>query len=179
MPKKPLPIFATQGDLVALLQEVCCVRPLDLAVMGLFDQGEPAVLTDPKGLQPFTAYLVCDKGLGVAVRLVSQRNGGVKYAVDQLENPHTVALSCGGLVDGRRLIAGQMGTSAAGERAEEIYAILAKAIRRRFEKIKSYYVGPEAAQLLDQGLRLTPTAKSPETYDLIRTCDKSKGPGSN
>jgi len=142
MPRKQLPLFATQSDFSALVQEVCSVRSLELAVMGLFDQAEPSVLTDPKELQPFTAYLAFDKGLGVAARPVPQRNGGMKYAVDQLENPHTVALDCGGLLAGQRLTAGQVGTSATGKHAEEIYALFAKVIRHRFEKIKAYYVGP-------------------------------------
>lgn len=163
-----MPIYATQRDLSALVKEVCSLRLIEFVAAGLFDQAVPTVLNDPEKLLPFTAYLVYDKGLDITVRPVPQRKGGVKYAVDILENPHTVDLSCGGLLEGQRLIAGQVGTITTGKPAEEIYALFAKVIRRKFEKIKSYYVGPEAVELLDNGLRLTPTAKSPETYDLVR-----------
>ena len=37
-----------------------------------------------------------------------------------------------------------------------------------FKKIKSYYVGPDAARLLDEGCRLCPTEKSTPEYDLSR-----------
>lgn len=168
MPKKQLPLFATQSDFSALMQEVCSVRHLEFAVMGLFDQEEPSVLTDPEELQPFMAYLAFDKGLGVTARPVPQRNGGMKYAVDPMENPQAIVLHCCGQLDAERLIAGDVSMATNDAQAGTLYALFSKIIRRRFEKIKSYYVGPEAARLLDQGLRLTPSAKSPETYDLLR-----------
>ena len=168
MAKIQIPIYATQSDLSDIAREVSSVRPLQFAVAGLFDQMETTILTDLESLLPFTSYLVFGKGRGITVRSIPQRNGAEKYAVDQIENPHTVVIQCGGLLDGQRLIAGQVGTVSTGKDSNEIYALFAKAIRRKYEKIKSYYVGPEAAQLLDKGVRLTPTAKSPETYDLIR-----------
>jgi len=85
-----------------------------------------------------------------------------------MANPQTVVLDSGGLVDRQRLIAGQIGTATVNKQSEEIYALFAKVVRRRFEKIKSYYVGPEAIRLFDLGTRLTPTAKSSEVYDLVR-----------
>lgn len=168
MPGKQIPLYATQSDLLAVVQEACSVRPLEFAVMGLFDEAKPTVLNDPEKLLPFTAYLVFDKGLGVIVRQVSQRKGGVKYAVDPMENPQAIVLRCGGLFDAQRLIAGDISTATRDAQSEALYALFAKVIRRRFDKIRSYYVGPAATQLLDSGVRLTSGAKSPETYDLVR-----------
>lgn len=168
MKRKQIPLFATQSDLSALVREVSCNRPLEFVVGGLFDQPTLPVLSDLENPQPFMTYLVFDKGSTVVTRAVPQHSGGQKYAVDQMENPQTVAVQCGGMLDEHRLIAGQIGTVAVGKQAEEIYELFAKAIRRKFEKIKSYYVGPEAVLLLDKGVRLTPTTKSPETYDLVR-----------
>jgi hypothetical protein len=76
--------------------------------------------------------------------------------------------SCGGMLNGERLVAGQVGTATDEKESEEIFALFSKAIRSKFEKIQSYYVGPDAARLLDKGVRLTPGAKSPEAYDLAR-----------
>jgi len=168
MPSNQTSIYATQGDLLTLVREICSERPLEFVATGLFDKPEPTVLNKPEDLSPFTAYLAFDKGLGITVRAVPQRGGAEKYAFDQLANPHTVILRCGGPIDGQRLIAGQIGTVSKEGQAAGLYSLFAKLVRRKFEKIKSYYVGPEAVRLLDQGVRLTPTEKSPETYDLVR-----------
>lgn len=168
MPGKQLSLFATQGDLLAVLQEASSVNPLDFAVMGLFDEAEPILLDDPGALKPLTAYLAFGRGLSVAVRPVPQRRGGMKYAVDPMENPWAVVLRCGGRVDTERLVSGDVSTATRDEQAEALYQLFSKAIRSRFEKIKSYYVGPEAAELLDSGVRLTSGANSPATYDLVR-----------
>ncbi|HAP39878.1 MAG TPA: hypothetical protein DCQ94_08975 [Nitrospira sp.] len=168
MPRKQIPIYATQSDLSTLLNDVCSERQLEFVVAGLFDQPTLTVLNDLGLPLPFTTYLAFDKGLSAETRLVPQRNGPAKYAVDQMANPQTVVLDSGGLVDRQRLIAGQIGTATVNKQSEEIYALFAKVVRRRFEKIKSYYVGPEAIRLFDLGTRLTPTAKSSEVYDLVR-----------
>ncbi len=93
----------------------------------------------------------------------------MKYAIDQRENSHAIALQYGGLVDGARLIASQLGTISTDSVSAQIYSLFAETIRRQFDKIQSYYVGPEAALLLDTGVRLTPTVKSPAIYDLVRS----------
>jgi hypothetical protein len=42
----------------------------------------------------------------------------------------------------------------------------ASAIRKRFKKHKSYYVGPAALAMLVEGSRLTDALQSPPEYDL-------------
>lgn len=90
------------------------------------------------------------------------------YAVDQVNNPQTIALQTGGRHGEYQLIAGQIGTVGNGAQSDELYAIFAKNIRKQFEKIKSFYVGPEAVSMLDAGIRLSATPKSPQAYDLVR-----------
>ncbi len=41
-----------------------------------------------------------------------------------------------------------------------------RAIARQFQKIKAYFVGPEAAALLHDGGRLTISTQSPKSVDL-------------
>ncbi len=168
MSKKQLPVYATQLDLATIAKEVILVRPIEFAVMGLFDRPELIVLDDADYLKPFTSYLAFDKGLSIAVRSVPQRNGGIKFAVDPMENIHTMVLHIGGHNNHSRLIAGAISVATGSQVGEGIYSLFAKEIRRKFEKIRSYYVGPEALKLFDDGIRLTPTAKSPEAYDLAR-----------
>lgn len=90
------------------------------------------------------------------------------YAVDQVDNPHAVTLRTGGKHTDQHLIAGQVGTVGSSEQSDDLFALIGRVIRKRFEKVKSYYVGPEAAVMLDEGIRLSATPKAPTTYDLVR-----------
>jgi len=168
MTRRQVSIYATKGDLAELLTEVCGERDLGFVVGGLSEMRTPNIVGDIQELAPFTTYLVFEKGQDVRVREVSQRDGTIKYAVDQLDNPTTVVLQCGGLLNEARLLAGQVGTATEDIQSRNLYALFQKTIRRKYDKIRAYYVGIEAAQLLDKGVRLTPTAKSPEAYDLVR-----------
>jgi len=40
-------------------------------------------------------------------------------------------------------------------------------VRKRFERIRGYYVGPEAHELLKEGKRLTIAEQSPREFDLV------------
>lgn len=168
MSKKQSPFFATHDDLVSLAREVMEVRPFDLVHGGLFEEPRLQVISDVANLMSFEAFLVVDRGMPVNFRLVPQRSGGEMYAVDQLNNPYTIWLDVGGLLAERHLIAGRIGTVGNCHQSDELYAVFTKVIRRRFEKIKSFHVGPEAAFMLDNGGRLSATPKSPKIYDLIR-----------
>lgn len=162
------PFYATPRDLSSVVRDVSATTPLSFTVAGLFDIRAAVLLEDFERHEPLQTYLVLDRGAPVAVRRVPQRRGADKFAVDQLLNPHTVAIRCGGVMGDSRLIAGQLGTTAEGGRSAELYALLVKSMKRQFEKIRSYLVGPEAARLLDQGWHLAPTERSPPEYDLAR-----------
>jgi hypothetical protein len=168
MEERIIPFFATAGDLASMLSIVEATRPLEFAIAGMFEEAPASVLRDVDGRNPFTTYLVFDQGRGIKSRPVLQRHGGTRYAVDQTENPHTVALQNGGAVDDSRLIASQLGTISTDPVSEQLYSLFNEVIRSRFEKIQSYYVGPEAARLLDSGRRLVPSVRAPPTYDLAR-----------
>lgn len=168
MASKQIPFFATATDLSALLREVCFLTPVEFAVMGLFEEEFPIVLGDPLLVQPLTSYLAYRKGRRTISRPVQQHGGGVKFAVDPGVNPWSVALRCGGQVGHERLTAGDLSVATDNAEAKEIFDLFRGVIRRRFQKIKSYYVGEEAIQLLNDGARLSPTGKSPPEYDLAK-----------
>ena len=50
----------------------------------------------------------------------------------------------------------------------ELLNLFARAIRRQFKRIKSFFVGPEAEQLLDAGYRLTHGVNTAKECDLSR-----------
>ena len=179
MTKNQLSFFATKDDLESLLRTVESERPLQFVVAGLFDSlnVEPLEsLLDAPNLGSVTVgdanhepgYLVATRGITIEVRPVPQRRGGVKYAVDQLTNPKTIAFRPGGTFGATCLIAGQVGTASDDPSSLELFQLFSKQTRHRFTKIKSFYVGKEAGELLNKGWRLTANAKSPALYDLKR-----------
>jgi hypothetical protein len=168
MSKKQISFFFTHDDLITLAREITEVRPVDFVHGGLFSEPRLEVLTDVNDLNAFETYLVVDRGIRVNLRAVPQRTGGQMYAMDQVSNPHTIVLQVGGKLADQQLIAGQIGTVGNSKQSDELYAMFARAIRKRYEKIKSFYVGSEAAAMLDSGARLSATPKSPQAYDLVR-----------
>ena len=167
MSKKQLPIYATEHDIQMIMADVNLSMPLLFVQMGLFDNADPIVLEDPFELLSHNNYLVCEEKYNVRVRTIPQRNGGMKFGIDPMENINTVVLRLGGIFEHKRLISSDVSTTFTAKPGKEIFNLIAIAIWRSFKRIRSYHVGPEALELFDKGVRLTPTAKSPEEYDLI------------
>ena len=171
--------FATKADLELLLQEVESERQLQFVETGLFDSPsiEPihSLLAAPSlGIlsvgdhNQAPCYLVASRDISIVVRPVPQRCGGTKYAVDQQENPKTIAFRPSGAFGENCLIDGQLGTISDGPRSLELLQLILKEMRRQFAQVKEFYVGKEAGDLLDKGWRLTANVKSPALYDLKR-----------
>jgi len=100
-------------------------------------------------------------------RCIEQRNGEAKTFYDQMSHPRSVSLRAGGLLnDSFCVISGQVGTISDDEWSIALYKCIASSIKKRFPKIKSFYVGDESAKKLDEGYRLTANIKSPVDYDL-------------
>ncbi|WP_143080659.1 hypothetical protein [Variovorax sp. YR750] len=167
MRKSQTSVFATSADWVNVISNILAKRALTFSKTGVFDTPDVEELDDGKSLEPFASYLVLGRPNRLATRPVAQRSGGTKHALDQLDNPGSVVLQIGGMeVD--RLVAGQIGTVRTEQAAQDLYESFLSEVKKQFVKIKSYYVGPDAARLLDAGQRLSPTSKSPPEYDLTR-----------
>lgn len=125
MGKNQLELFCTSGDLTGVLNDVQEQSPASFAVAGLFDTANIHTLASPDELLAFVAasgetmlsVLAIGVGTPIAMREVPQRNGRVRYAVDQLSNPRSVVLRPGRLIDDRTLLAGQVGTASGETRA--------------------------------------------------------------
>ena len=168
MTKNITPFFATSRDMVELLTRVSLKRDLKFVVSGLFDTQEIQSSTTVSKINSEINYLVADHDLFIETRVVPQRKGGEKFAVDQLANQKTVVLRPGGRIEDSCLVAGQIGTASEDPISLQIYKLFLTEIRSQFNKIKSYYVGPEASCLLDEGVRLTTNPKASKVYDLKR-----------
>jgi len=95
---------------------------------------------------------------------------GGAYSLTQKSNPDSIVFSPGGVYRGERvLICGHIGTVSQSPASLELHKQFVKRISKSFEKIGSYYVGPEAAQLMQQGYRMvTSSIGSSTVYDLTR-----------
>jgi hypothetical protein len=171
--------FATKADLETLLRKIEIQRPLQFFETGLFDspmvrQIHSLIGIFNLGILPVgdhnqgPCYLVASQEYFIGVRPVPQRRGGIKYALDQEQNPKTIALRPSGTFGENCLIDGQVGTISDDPSSLELFLLFRKEMRIQFTKVNEFYVGAEAMELLDKGWRLTANEKSPILYDLKR-----------
>ena len=71
-------------------------------------------------------------------------------------------------MDDRVLLAGQIGTASGDGASLRLFLAFSRIVRSQFVKVKSYWLGSEAVQLLDSGGRLAATPNAPPEYDLKR-----------
>jgi len=169
--------FATAKDLCHVFDAVESSRSVTYTLAGVFDTESLVQFSSGRTL-PFSGsdavesaallprYLVTVHDSRVVVRSVPQLSGEVKYAVDQLANPDSVTLVCGNICGTEILLPGEVGTVHSGSVAVETQRAFASAIGKGFQHIGSYWVGPEAARLAKNGVRLTASKRAPAIYDL-------------
>lgn len=175
MGNNQLETFWTTIDLLAVVGRVCDSMTISFAVAGLHETAEVrryncadvSALLSASG-NGGKSLLVLESRETLHAREVPQRRGGVRYAVDQLSNPKSVVVLPGRLIGSHMLLSGQVGAVSKDPASLILFSAFENGVRERFVKIKSYWVGPEALQLLDGGGRLAHTAKAPPIYDLKR-----------
>jgi hypothetical protein len=174
---KQFSFFATVADLSTVLRLTESLRPLRYTPAGVFDSKENQSFPSFLEIERFCVskvgdytkenkFLVSDKDEKITARKVIQIKGNTKFSFDQKENPQTIVLAPGGLFENQYLIQGNVGTVSEDKKSLAIFKLFEKNIKRHFKKIKSFYVGKEAEDLLNNGMRLTANIKSPEIYDL-------------
>jgi hypothetical protein len=165
---KQLQFFATPRDLHALVQNVLDQQPLHFIECGTFRVDPTALFCSPDALQSQTTYLALKPSHALHIQNIHLNTGETAFAIDQTGNPSSIVLRTGGVAGASRLLAGQLGTITQDAISLRLFGLARQSVRASFEKIKSYYVSPEAEALLDQGWRLTATLKSAPEYDLRR-----------
>ncbi len=170
--------YATAGDLIPVLEAVERKHKLAYTLCGSFET--PALVTvhsgsviatlrspspNPNAVNGYT-YLVTPADVPVAVHKISLNKGGVRYAVDQLHNPISIAFTHGGLYRPDILLYGRVDTASNHPLARKLCRAFAYAIKKRFAHVRAFFVGPQAVELLHRGCRLTIGANSPREYDL-------------
>ena len=176
---KMIHFFATREELLSVLTEIESEVDIHYAEAGMFEIPEVVKYSNSKEIPDLgvskigyargeTMMLIGELAREFSLRESPQRRGGVRYAVDQLYNPHTVSLAPGGLFDARTVIAGDIGTCTTSPISVNLFKVCKKIVRRRWNRIHSYYVSNEAEKILDAGGRLTADVKSPAEYDVQR-----------
>ena len=179
--------FATADDLLVVLERVEGKLALAYTLSGLFESPDPITIQGGASLPSLRlpaesssskcpTYLVTPSELSVNVRPVPQRLGGIHYAVDQLANQSSIALTHGGLFAPDILISGRVATASDAAMAKTIQSAFSNEIGRLFTRIGAFYVGPMAVELLARGCRLTHGVQSPPAYDLQRAPNNSFKP---
>jgi hypothetical protein len=169
--------FATTEDLRAILAAIEAKAELQYVECGLFEEERRNRLSSLAGLASLgraaagdsnreLTYLVSQRSIDFNLRAVAQRRGGTKYAVDQMSNPHTIVFRPGGTYSDTALIAGMLGTVNETSTAKELMKLFSQEIRNRFERVKDYWVGPDAFQRWQSGVRLTSSISAPSEFDL-------------
>jgi hypothetical protein len=169
--------FATRNDQLALLREITAGRSLGFHLAGVFEvppetikghESIPSLGIAKKGDRAHEdRFLVLPIAEPVQTREVRLSAGGTHVAIDQLVNPTSVMFCAGGEWDGgRTIIAGDVGTVSTDAASKSLWSAFAKPIKKRWARVRAYYVGPEALVILRGGGRLTPSVQMPALYDL-------------
>ncbi len=178
MPRKQFSFFAAQDDLVEVLEAVTSKTSYRFVSIDDIKNDTPCIYGSVAELTNLSiavygdnnrekSYLLISPDVKPKTRQVKKRKGGVNYFLDQISHPESVFFSPGGVFgEFECIIAGQIGTISDDEWSTELYKVLFAEFKKRFKKIKSYYVGRIAVKKLGDGVRLTSNIKTPLKYDL-------------
>src|SRR6266581_4394341 len=111
------------------------------------------------------SFLVAGRPVPIKMRRVKAAAGAERLYVDQLDNPDTVVLTPGGIWGTDIVLHGRVTTVSESGASQELMKEFHGTFRRRFTKIKAFFVGPKAVVLLEAGKRLTISAQSPRDFD--------------
>jgi len=182
MSSKQIMFFITKSDIERILKEIEEAFDIQYFLMGLFDSPDivhyNSIFDDPRiGLTSFgdwnliDRYLIIPKNIALDIREVEQRKGGIKYAVDLLNNPKGIELKLGGVYTEKDgvIVGGRVGVTSNDPFSLDFYNSFSKKVKKEFKRIGTSYVGKGTEEKLDAGWRLVTSINSPEAYDLVKS----------
>ena len=163
--------YASAVDLVAVVEAVEARHTLQYTPAGLFERTPttfPALSASDSECAGDRSlrFLVTILGSTISVRSIPQVAGGVRFAVDQLQNPDSIELTPSVWHSPQLVVYGRIATVSDTSVAKRIYGAFARSMERRFRRINAAWVGPEAEAAWQRGARLTIGLSSPQEYDL-------------
>lgn len=177
MKSKQILFFATVTDIDPIIKSIETTYSIVYYKMGLFDTKHEVLFNSVSeildlGIPKYGDWnkdlrlMALPKDSSVVVREVVQRDGSIKYAIDQLENHASICFQFGGIFKEGVLLGGSCGTSHINDFSLDVFKAFSAKIRKTFKKIGTFYVGREAEEKLKAGWRLVTNEKSPKEYDL-------------
>ncbi len=171
--------FATRMDLLSVTAAVEAQRTMkyicrDDSNGGKFEEFDSASEIPDLGIAIHgdhnldSIFLVLDRNKRLIVEQINLKAGGTSYSIDQSANPSSVTFQPGGVYGDQAVISGRVATCRNDPVSLALLKLFRKEIKRRFERFKISWVGPEAAGLLDAGRRFTFSVRAPTVSDLTR-----------
>ena len=175
---KQIHFFALRDDVLPVLDAAEREIALKYVLMGQFPKMEFETFSSSEQIPHLgqsiaasaasgSSFLVTSQAVPIEVRPI-ETVSGVRYCLDQLANPGTVTFSPGGRWGEDVILSGRLATVSDTPLARQLMKIFTGAFRKRFSRIRAFYVGPRAAIFLDAGKRLTAAEQSPREFDLSR-----------
>lgn len=179
MAKHQIMFYATAADLGLVLASLETEKALQYTSVGLFDESNPQTYASYADIPNFghashpdavanPAYLVTFRGADVHIREVPQKQGGIFFAIDQMLNGDTVVLRPSARNGNGVLLCGVVSTVSQSETSKCLFELVGKKLRKAFKKVGEAFVGREAFDLWNSGVRLTIGTSSPPEFDLKR-----------
>ncbi len=177
MKSKQIFFFATATDIEPIIKSIETSFSIKYYEIGLFDSKinglYNSVFEIPNLGFPKTGDWIKDtyiiaipKDKSLVIREVPQKIGGIKYAVDALENQNSISFQFGGIYKEGVLVAGKCGIAFLNDFSLKVFKEFSTRMSKNFKKIGTFYVGPIAEEKLKEGWRLVTNEKSPKEYDL-------------
>lgn len=171
--------FALLEDIENIIQDFESVNKIQYYQIGMFDSKKiPAYNSAtefPNVGYTFSGdwnriddYLIIKDTTPLNIDEVPQRTGGIKFAVDQGNNPKSIEFKIGGIYKAKEnvIVAGRVATISEEPDSLAFFKFLSSKIKKEFKKIGTFYVGKSAEKKLKEGWRLVTNEKSPKEYDL-------------
>jgi hypothetical protein len=176
---KVIHFFALKEDLVPMLKLVESKGPLQYVLTGNFPKREFKQIVFDTGLKipnlgkatadqwiGCDAFLVCEREATINLRTLHGYDGHERICIDQLANPDSVTFTPGGMWNEDVVLNGCVGTASESQTSKALIKRFKGAIKKSFSKVRAFYLGPKALQLLESGKRFTGAVQSPREFDL-------------
>ena len=169
--------FATHDDLLEVLSAVNDSCPLGFVELAAYNDPSDIFLKSLNDLGDISRsqtgdhldnpHFVFLSEKTVQYKTVLLPDKTFSYHLDQSLNPDTVLLWPGGFYDKKTLVTGEINTISSSEESQKLFKLFRKMIRKRFMKVRNYYLGQEAYALSENLRLVTICLKSPPEYDFI------------
>ncbi|MCA3080042.1 MAG: hypothetical protein ING71_14770 [Rhodocyclaceae bacterium] len=171
--------FATPADIVPVLARFEANAPLKFVELGSlttpnraiylesWEIPAPGIATHETGSLS-QGYMVSHRDTKNDMRTFEGRKGERHWTLENGDNEETVLLNMAGLWKTGTLLPGNMATLHETHGAQQLMKWFLSALKQEgFTKVRNWWLGKEAMELLKAGKRLTTTAEqSPPEFDL-------------